>query len=158
MSAGLAAKSGVKLVLLDDDEAVPGALSQDALIARSAPARDVSGSGDDMVGIFYTGGTTGWPKGVMLSHGNLVANAVNTLTMTSFDTNTVILHAAPMFHLVDAFAMFSVTAVGGRHVVMRSFEAGNVLATIQRLGVLHAQGILTDAEFNSKKAELLKRL
>ena len=130
MSAGLAGKSGVKLVLLDDDEAVPGALSQDALIARSDPARDVSGSGDDMVGIFYTGGTTGWPKGVMLSHSGFISNFMSAAAVSPYPEHAVFLHSPPMFHLADAAVIFGLTPYAATHVIVPGFEPANIVRTI----------------------------
>ena len=62
---------------------------------------------DDLAGIFYTGGTTGRSKGVMLSHGNLMANALNALGEGLFPGTAVYLHAAPMFHLANGAAMYS---------------------------------------------------
>ena len=61
---------------------------------------------DDLAGIFYTGGTTGRSKGVMLSHGNLMANAFNALSGGLWPGTTIYLHAAPMFHLANGAAMY----------------------------------------------------
>ena len=62
-------------------------------------------SGDDLAGVFYTGGTTGRSKGVMLSHDNLLTSAMGTLaTEHSLSVDGSYLHAAPMFHLADLAA------------------------------------------------------
>jgi len=66
--------------------------------------------------IFFTSGTTGVPKGVCLSHENLSASALDSVETLSFSGDDVWLHAAPMFHLVDAFAIWGITLAGGRHV------------------------------------------
>ena len=70
----------------------------------------------DLAGIFYTGGTTGRSKGVMLSHGNLMVNALNALGEGLWPSSTVYLHAAPMFHLANGAAMYSVLLSGGSNV------------------------------------------
>ncbi|HEY4774976.1 MAG TPA: AMP-binding protein [Xanthobacteraceae bacterium] len=66
--------------------------------------------------IFFTSGTTGEPKGACLTHGNLVATAWDTVLSLELSGDDVWLHAPPMFHLVDAVAIWGVTLVGGRHV------------------------------------------
>lgn len=135
MSVQLAAKSGVRVILLDDDEAVPGALSQDQLIARSEPMSDESGSGDDMVGIFYTGGTTGWPKGVMLSHAGFISNFMSAAAVSPYPDRTVFLHSPPMFHLADAAVIFGLTPYAATHVIVPGFDPANIVKTIVNEGV-----------------------
>ncbi len=130
MSVKLAAESGAKVILLDDDAAVPGALSQDQLIARAAPAPDGSGSGDDMVGIFYTGGTTGWPKGVMLSHVGFITNFMSTAAVSPYPEHTIFLHSPPMFHLADAAVIFGLTPYAATHVIVPGFDPANIVRTI----------------------------
>ena len=70
---------GLKLIYADDGETPAGMEDYEALIARSAPMPDAMRESGDLAGIFYTGGTTGRSKGVMLSHGNLMVNALNAL-------------------------------------------------------------------------------
>ena len=65
----------LKLVYADDDAGPAGAENYEQLIAASHPVPDAMASREDLAGMFYTGGTTGRSKGVMLSHANLVANA-----------------------------------------------------------------------------------
>lgn len=135
MSAGLAAKIGAPLVLLDDDDAVEGALSEDALIERSAPIPDRSGSGSDMMGIFYTGGTTGWPKGVMLSHASMISNFMSAAAVSPYPDHTVFLHSPPMFHLADAAVIFGLTPYAPTHVIVPGFDPANIVETIVEEGV-----------------------
>ena len=86
----------------------------------------------DLAGIFYTGGTTGRSKGVMLSHGNLMVNALNALGEGMWPSGTVYLHAAPMFHLANGAAMYSVLLSGGSNVVIQGFTPDGVASAIQR--------------------------
>ncbi len=87
---------------------------------------------DDLAGIFYTGGTSGAAKGVMLSHRNLVTNALHMTVAAAYDERDTFLHAAPMFHLADGSSIHALTWRGARHVVLPSFEPGTVLETMSR--------------------------
>ena len=95
--------------------AAAGAAPLSTAIESAEPIAPADASADDLYGIFYTGGTTAASKGVMLTHGNIVANAMNILTEVPFHTATVYMHAAPMFHLADCSATFSLTMSGGTH-------------------------------------------
>lgn len=110
-----------------------GMLDYEDLVAASEPVEDVRRSGDQLAGVFYTGGTTGSPKGVMLSHANLVTSALGMLSIGSFLTRGGrLLHVAPLFHLADLAAWSAQTAIGGTHVMIGSFDPVAVLQTIQR--------------------------
>ncbi len=54
------------------------------MIADHAPIDDTRTGGDELLGVFYTGGTTGHPKGVMLSHDNLLVSALGSLSSGQF--------------------------------------------------------------------------
>jgi long-chain acyl-CoA synthetase len=123
---------GLKLVYADDGETPAGMENYEALIARSEPVPDAMRGRDDLAGIFYTGGTTGRSKGVMLSHGNLMANALNALGEGLWPGTSVYLHAAPMFHLANGAAMYSVLLSGGSNVVIQGFTPDGVAAAIQQ--------------------------
>src|SRR5262245_30845963 len=117
---------------LGDDAPPSGWLAHEALIGGAAPVEDAQRRDDDLAGIFYTGGSTGKAKGVMLSHDNLISNAMNAIALVGYDRTSRYLHAAPMFHLADGMATFAMTMVGGTHVMIPKFDAHACLAALAR--------------------------
>lgn len=126
------------VLYVGDDPAPEGILDYEAMLARAKPVEDALRSGDDLAGIFYTGGTTGTPKGVMLSHGNIYTNAVGVLAEGAIQYGCVGLHAAPMFHLADGCFMNAMFAGGGTHVILPRFEPLAVMEAIQSEEVTEA--------------------
>ena len=107
----------------------------EAVIAAADPAADADRGYEDLAAIFYTGGTTGRSKGVMLSHRNLVTNSLTAMVNMDIRSDSVHLHVAPMFHMAGGARLFSVTLAGGTHVVVPRFEPAAVLETMAREGV-----------------------
>jgi acyl-CoA synthetase (AMP-forming)/AMP-acid ligase II len=111
---------------------VEGLIPAEAMIAASGPVPDAGRSGDDPYGIYYTGGTTGVPKGVVLTHANLTTSALGSAATGSFLVpGGRLLHAAPMFHLADGAAWVARNAVGGTHVMVPSFTPAGVARAIE---------------------------
>lgn len=125
------------LFYLDDDASPAGMRSYEELAAAN-PIADAGAGGDTLAGLFYTGGTTGKSKGVMLSHNNLVWNAMNVIAALHYEQDMTFLHSAPMFHLADGSATFGVTTAGGCHVFVPRFDAADCLQTMERENVTHA--------------------
>jgi long-chain acyl-CoA synthetase len=100
--------------------------------AAGSQADLVAIGADTLAAISYTGGTTGSPKGVMLSHGNLAANALHNLIITGHRPTDVFLHVNPMFHVAGIANVFAAAWVGARHVVLPRFDPSAVTETIER--------------------------
>jgi long-chain acyl-CoA synthetase len=104
-----------------------------------------------LAAISYTGGTTGRPKGVMLSHGNLLANAQHNLVATGHRAGQRWLHVCPMFHVAGIANLLACTWVGAEQVLLPRFDAAAVLETIERERITHTVlvptmlGMLLDA-------------
>ncbi len=90
---------------------------------------------NEMLNLYYTSGTTGRPKGVILTHRNIYANALTTIISFKLEDATVWYHIAPLFHLADAFFAWSVTFQGGQHIMQRQFNPKAVLETIEKEGI-----------------------
>ncbi|UVE16012.1 long-chain-fatty-acid--CoA ligase [Pseudomonas sp. LS44] len=116
------AKTIRTLIYAGDGETPAGMLSYEALLAAAEPIADTRRGGDALLGIFYTGGTTGFPKGVMISHNNLAFAGFSSMSKGLFDRHSVYLHAMPMFHLADFSALYCLTVSGGVHVPMPAFS------------------------------------
>jgi acyl-CoA synthetase (AMP-forming)/AMP-acid ligase II len=108
----------------------PQMLAIENLITQAAPVADANRQGNSLAGVFYTGGTTGFPKGVMLSHRNLFTSALGASAAGAFNRRGTILHTAPMFHLADLAAVIALSVLGGTHVVLPVFDPVGVLAAI----------------------------
>ncbi|WP_163508271.1 long-chain-fatty-acid--CoA ligase [Fodinicola acaciae] len=120
-----------KVVYTGDDDVPDGMLGYEELVAGADPVEDAGRGGEQMAGLFYTGGTTGAPKGVMLSHDNMVVSALGSLaTNDFFTTRGRLLHAAPMFHMADVAAWVAGMLVGSTHVIVPSFTPAGVLSAI----------------------------
>lgn len=120
------------------DSACPAwAQSYEALIADNAPAAPSSRANADMAGIFYTGGTTGFPKGVIQSHGALWASAIGTLQDFQMNRSSIYLHAAPMFHVADFAGGMGATMCCASHVMLKAFDPGVMLQTLASEKISH---------------------
>jgi long-chain acyl-CoA synthetase len=113
----------------------PGAIAFEALLA-DPPLRAVDADREDVAAILYTSATTGRPKGVMLTHANVVSNTyatVHHLRMTREDRG---LCALPLFHCFGQnFIMNALVAAGGTLVLQERFVPAEFLAAIAGHGV-----------------------
>ena len=149
------ADSGARILFCDRD---PGALADlvervvridlgeyDALIDGAAPTEldDRAVREDDLAGLFYTGGTTGISKGVMLTHRNLVANAWNmqiTQPLTAEDRYLVM---APMFHAAGSISLLQSIFVGASQVILPAFDPATMLDVVEAEGITQTLGVPT---------------
>jgi long-chain acyl-CoA synthetase len=126
-----------QVVYLGLNTAPNGTVAYEKLIENSEPMGPHPAHGDDVYGLFYTGGTTGKSKGVMLTHTNLIFNSYGVLNAVRYNETSRYLHVAPMFHLADFASVFAVTSVGGRHTFIPRFLPKETLEAIERYGVTH---------------------
>ncbi|MFO1076414.1 MAG: AMP-binding protein [Planctomycetota bacterium] len=136
------AHSGAGLLLCDAAHAAAAAaLGTPVLAADAAPragdavfAPTLAGP-DESAQIYYTSGTTGDPKGVVLTHRNVCTHALAAAQELALSGADRWAHVAPMFHLADAWATFAIAHVAGVHVFLPHFTP------VQALDLLAAERV-----------------
>lgn len=124
---------------------VAGAAAYEEAIATAIPmAEDVQVSLDDPAIILYTSGTTGRPKGAVLSHGNMTWNSINVIVDYDVSSSEIALLIAPMFHVASlGMGALPTLLKGGTLVLQDRFEPGEVLAVIERHRITSLSGVPT---------------
>ncbi|WP_431712111.1 o-succinylbenzoate--CoA ligase [Glutamicibacter uratoxydans] len=115
-----------------------------ALHASSGNYRDTAVSLEDASIILYTSGTTGKPKGAVLTHQNLTWNSLNVLVDYDVTSKTVALLIAPLFHTASlGMGALPVLLKGGTLVLQERFVPAEVLQAIEKHGVTSLSGVPT---------------
>ncbi len=110
-----------------------GTPAYDALLAAAPPApTPVGREPGDVVLQMYTSGTTGRPKGAMLTHTNMIANTLTTNYERDYNASDIYLHVAPLYHCADLELFYGMTYAGGGNVVIREFDPDAVLGAVER--------------------------
>jgi long-chain acyl-CoA synthetase len=140
-------------------EPLPGQLAYDELVTGNpGPAGDTRAADDDLAWLFYTSGTTGRPKGAMLTHGVLTFVSVSWVAdLMPLQPEDVGLHAAPLTHGAGFHAL-ALTMKGATQVLLRPphFDPENFCATVERHRVTNAWLVPTQIKMLLNYQELEK--
>ncbi len=121
----------------DVPESMPEAIPFAKLMRSSSPQQPalVEISGDDVLALPYSSGTTGLPKGVMLTHRNLTSNHLQFINATGITNTDVTLIFLPLYHIYGVLLTGSFLAAGATQVLMERFDMQRALELTEKHGV-----------------------
>ena len=125
------------VIYIGDNECPEGMVDYEGLIRDNAPMEDSYRHDSDLAGIFYTGGTTGFPKGVMLTHISIWTSSISLVPLMEMSNRSSYLHAAPMFHLADEAVLQAGMLSGATHYFIPSFTPQGVVDTLSTYKITH---------------------
>lgn len=164
-----ACSSVTHIIYAGDEELPEGMISYEESIGRICGANsycELSPSQDDeTVIIFYTGGTTGRSKGVMLSNINIKSNTDCSIPLYRMQEGWSFIVLGPLFHLAAGARIFTCAAVGGHAVILPKFDVIDALQTIEQQKINSAtlvptmfQMLLDSPEFSKFDLSSLKMI
>lgn len=130
----IAAQVNSKILTLDGNG--DGSLTEASLKASPLAEASTRG-GKDVAAILYTSGTTGRSKGAMLSHDNLLSNALTLVDYWRFSSSDTLIHALPIFHTHGLFVATNVVLASGASMIFQQkFDPALVLQSMPDATVL----------------------
>jgi 4-coumarate--CoA ligase len=125
--------TGVRgLIVIGDPPADDHGVEPFAALLEEPPMTQALVAGDDLAVLPYSSGTTGLPKGVMLTHANLVGNLVQAEAQLTFEEHEVFLACLPFFHIYGMQIIMNVgLRVGATLVTMPRFDLEQFLTLVQ---------------------------
>jgi fatty-acyl-CoA synthase len=134
-----------KFIILEKEKGLPSWIqgSYEEMVNSASPIRAYPPEAypfeeDDTAEIFYTSGTTGKPKGVMMTHRNLYLHALGAMSMMVVRETDVQVHLIPLFHVNGWGTPHYLLAKGGKHVMIKKFDPAGTLALVEKERVTRA--------------------
>ena len=159
------ARHAPRFIYAGEGEVPVGMLGFEQLIGQIAPVEDAGRGGEDLACIMYTGGTTGFPKGVMQSHLNLWSACMPRMVDMPPIRDGRLLHVAPLFHVAGMARALIQFMAGESHVLLSNFDAAQVLQVIERERITETLlvptmilALLAHPDFDRHDLSSLKRL
>ena len=142
-----------------------GTMSHEALIAGATPVADARRHGDEAAVLFYTGGTTGRSKGVLLSHAGLYTTTLASISIGQRAPGIVCLHALPLFHVGGLAVMLQAMTAQDTQVMLPAFDPASYVDLIGRERVVESalvptmlRRLIDDPALAGRKLDSLERL
>jgi acyl-CoA synthetase (AMP-forming)/AMP-acid ligase II len=111
---------------------------EELIVRASMDASMAEVDEDDVNTLMYTSGTTGCPKGVMLTYGDFVAYVCGNTELADGTPRGATLLCVPLYHIAGVTSMMTSVFTGRRLVILRQFEPAEWLETVQRERITHA--------------------
>ncbi|OGR25648.1 MAG: fatty-acid--CoA ligase [Desulfobacterales bacterium RIFOXYA12_FULL_46_15] len=156
----------IKTVIFAGDRETPmDMMNYEEILEAADPVPDAGRGNEDLAGIFYTGGTTGFPKGAMLPHRGIYSSSLSCVWGFDLTDRASYLHAAPMFHMADIAMMISTCLAAGTHIIIPMFNPEATLEAIEAHRPTHVllvpvmiRMMLESPEFDKTDVSSLKRI
>ncbi|MBW2084680.1 MAG: AMP-binding protein, partial [Deltaproteobacteria bacterium] len=132
----------LKHIIILEDEDIPGTIKFSQLLNESPDEKpDVDIKENDLAVILYTAGTTGVPKGVMLTHKNLYSNAVSAAKTADIDPDDISLHLLPLSHSYGLTVMNAGWMFPNKSVLMSWFDLEGACKLIEKYKISGFAGV-----------------
>lgn len=133
-------------IIIESEEVVDWALPFENLLEEASPEAEINLDDIDenaVVELFYTSGTTGQQKGVAITNRSLYIHTLTAIPGFQVTDKDTLLHVVPLFHVNGWGTPQFLTAVGGKHVMLRKIDFGEILRLIEAERVTKLLGVPT---------------